>query len=252
MPVLFWQWLGQQPMCKIIALQKNLLEERRRGYGENTILLCEHAPCFTYTHIPFQNALRMPQEEFEKMGIPAFLVSRGGGMAFHGPGQITAYFILELSDRALTILSLGRMFEHIAQNTLAHFGIKTTPASADAQLINNSSARGAWVEGKRKIMQRGLGVRCGRTGYAVTQFGFALNVSVDLSYYTTIYPCELDIEMTSMEKELGFAVAVKDVLPRLIDAIAYEFFPYDIQEKKPPNTMAVFAFYSARIREKSS
>lgn len=233
MSIIFWQWLGTKPMSDILAFQHKLFQDTAEARGENKILLCEHIPCFTYTKTPFSASLRIPQETFEKMDIPAVWVSRGGGAAFHGPGQITAYFILELSDHALNVLSLGRMLERITQNTLAHFGIKTTPTSTDARFINNASTRGAWVEGKRKIMQRGLGIRRGRTGYAVTQFGFALNVSTDLSYYTAIYPCELDIEVTSMEKELGRAVTVHDVLPHLIDAIAYEFFPYELEETNP-------------------
>lgn len=233
MPAILWEWHGLQDIGDIITLQHKLVEKRMRGDGKDRILFCEHSPCFTYTRIPFWKSLRTSSyEAWEKITIPAVWEQRGGGAAFHGPGQIIAYVILELSDPALHTISLGRMFESVAQNTLARFGIKTTPTARDPNLAKNPSARGAWIDGKRKIMQRGLGVRRGRRGYAVTQFGFALNVSVDLSYYDAIYPCELDIEMTSMEKELGHAVTVHDVLPHLIDAIAYEFFPYELKESK--------------------
>lgn len=228
---IFWRWHGLETVANIITLQHKLVEERMRGDGQDRILLCEHIPCFTYTRAPFWKSLRTPSyEAWKKLDIPAIFTRRGGGATFHGPGQITAYIIIELSDHALNVPSLGRMFESIAQHTLARFGIKTTPTAQYPLLAKNPSARGAWVDGKRKIMQRGLRIQRGRRGYAVTQFGFALNVSVNLFYYAAIYPCGLDIEMTSMEKELGHTVAIKDVLPCLIDAIAYEFFPYELRE----------------------
>ena len=152
MPVLFWQWLGTRPIGEVLALQHTFFRRIACGQEGNMLILCEHTPCFTYTREPFSESLRIPKETFEKMSIPALRVLRGGGTAFHGPGQITAYFILELSDIALNFVSLGYMFECIARDTLAHFDIPTTPTSTHPDVAKNFSARGAWADGKRKIM----------------------------------------------------------------------------------------------------
>lgn len=44
--------------------------------------------------------------------------------------------------------------------------------------------------------------------------GFALNVCPDLSAFAQIIPCGIpDADVTSMEKELGHAITIDDVVP---------------------------------------
>jgi len=71
-----------------------------------------------------------------------------------------------------------------------------------------------WTRG-RKMTSVGLSLK----RWVVTH-GMALNVAPDLSYFTLINPCgHPETVMTSMERELGHAPAVREVG----DAFAHHF-----------------------------
>ena len=58
----------------------------------------------------------------------------------------------------------------------------------------------------------------------VTMHGLALNVSVDLKYFSLIIPCGItDKAVTSLEKEIGHTVAMPDVKEILKASIADVF-----------------------------
>ena len=74
---------------------------------------------------------------------------------------------------------------------------------------------GVWLdvgsENARKICA--FGVKSSRW---VTMHGFAFNVNTDLSYFDNIIPCGIvDKQVTSMEKELGKSLNIKEVQERL-------------------------------------
>lgn len=78
---------------------------------------------------------------------------------------------------------------------------------------------GVWIEQQRKICA--IGIRCSRW---VTSHGFALNVANDLRQFECIVPCGIaDREVTSMERELGTAVAIEDVASAVEQAFCAAF-----------------------------
>jgi lipoate-protein ligase B len=75
-----------------------------------------------------------------------------------------------------------------------------------------------WVD-DRKIASIGVHARSW-----VTWHGFALNVSTDLSYFDLMVPCGIpDVQMTSMEKEIGRPVALEEVAEVVIRTFAGRF-----------------------------
>jgi len=81
--------------------------------------------------------------------------------------------------------------------TLADFGL---PAAA------RSGLTGIWT-GRGKIASIGIGVK-----KWITMHGFALNVDCNLSHFSHIIPCGLkDVEMTTMERELGYKICMEEV-----------------------------------------
>ncbi|MFZ3062348.1 MAG: lipoyl(octanoyl) transferase LipB, partial [Actinomycetota bacterium] len=129
--------------------------------------------------------------------IPIFRVNRGGGVTYHGPGQLVGYPIIDLRRHGRDIHLYIRKLEEVLVRTLADFGL---PAAA------RSGLTGIWT-GRGKIASIGIGVR-----KWITMHGFALNVACNLSYFSHIIPCGLkDVEMTTMERELGFKISMEEV-----------------------------------------
>jgi lipoyl(octanoyl) transferase len=136
-----------------------------------------------------------------------YKINRGGDITYHGPGQIVGYPILDLDNFFTDIHKYLRYLEESVILTLKDFGIESGRVDA---------LTGVWIEGDdpsraRKICA--LGVKSSRW---VTMHGLALNVNVDLDYFSNIVPCGIDDKaVTSMQKELGYEVDIEDVETKL-------------------------------------
>ena len=78
----------------------------------------------------------------------------------------------------------------------------------------NKGQTGVWIDvngtNPRKICAMGI-----RTSRWVTMHGFALNVNTDLSFFDYIIPCGIaDKSITSIEKELGAAIDIQEVIKK--------------------------------------
>jgi len=88
-------------------------------------------------------------------------------------------------------------------------------------------ATGVWLirEGRLNSKICSIGVKAGRK---ITMHGFAFNVNANLKYFDYINPCGYkNIEMTSIEKELGKKVQIKEVSDLLIENFS-KFFKINI------------------------
>lgn len=178
--------LGRAPYAEAYALQKELLEARIRGEGEDVALIVEHDPVFTL------GRRRGAADNVLVAGdVPVIQVERGGDVTFHGPGQLVVYPILALPPGRQDLHRHLKNLEEIALRACRAFGLD---AARDPRNT------GAWVGG-RKIASVGVACRSW-----VTWHGLALNVNPDMSYFGRINPCGLTSDvMTSMALELGAA-----------------------------------------------
>ncbi|MCJ1356474.1 MAG: hypothetical protein MMC33_006469 [Icmadophila ericetorum] len=101
---------------------------------------------------------------------------RGGQTTFHGPGQLTAYLILDLKKHGLTPRTYVRMLETVTMQTCAHYGIKSF----------TTENPGVWTTEDDKIASVGVHLRRG-----VASHGVGLNISVDLGWFDRIVACGL-------------------------------------------------------------
>jgi lipoyl(octanoyl) transferase len=117
------------------------------------------------------------------------------------------YPILDLEKIYTDIGRYLRNLEEVIILTIAEYGIKGERSAGET---------GVWIEpgvmGKeRKICA--IGVRCSRW---ITMHGFALNVNTDLNYFNFIIPCGIqNKQVTSIEKETGYAVDYEEVKEKL-------------------------------------
>jgi lipoyl(octanoyl) transferase len=208
------QDLGLCSYKEVWDLQKNIHADRIAGKDQDTLLLVEHTPVYTFGKNADENHLLQHYPE----NVPIFHIERGGDITFHGPGQLVGYPILDLNNYKKSISWYMRSLEEVIIDTLDIYGLVA---------IRKDGLTGVWI-GDEKIAA--LGVRISRW---VTMHGFALNVNTDLNYYDGIIPCGiLEYGVTSMEKLLDHKISMDDIKNNLISCFRNIF----INELIPMNS----------------
>ena len=197
-PEIVCRWLGRVSFAAALALQEELVAEKiADAAAPDTLLLLEHEPVFTIGRTPDQTSLR----EAARLPHPVVQINRGGQATYHGPGQLVGYPILDLQTRGQDLHRYLRALESLLIATCAAFGVTAT---------RRAGLTGVWI-GERKLASIGVGVR-----RWIAMHGFALNVSGPLDGFAHIVPCGIaGVEMTSIERECGRAVAVEEVAARV-------------------------------------
>jgi lipoyl(octanoyl) transferase len=199
--------IGTCPYADALALQEELVARKIAGDADDYLLLLEHEPVYTLGRGADTADLRGADTA---LGIPAFRIGRGGGVTFHGPGQLVAYPIIRLAY-GRDVHRYVRSLEEVLIRTCAAFQIAAQ---------RHDGLTGVWV-GAAKIASIGVGVR-----RWTTLHGVALNVSTDLRFFSQVVACRMpDVLMTSMGLELGTAPAMADVR-RTFEAAFRSVFGY--------------------------
>jgi len=179
----------------------------KQSLTPNYLLFCEHPHVYTLGKSGHLDNLLMSQAELANQNIDYFHINRGGDITYHGYGQVVGYPILDLDNFFTDIHKYLRLLEEMIILTLAEYGIR---AGRIPQLT------GVWIDYEEQINPRKICAMGVRTSRWVTMHGFALNVNTDLNYFNNIVPCGItDKAVTSMEKELGYKVAMAEVEAKL-------------------------------------
>ena len=91
---------GLTPYTRGHDLMRDLASRRLRGEDPDTLILLEHEPVFTAVSAMQPDHLRWTDRAIRAAGAPLVAADRGGSVTFHGPGQLVAYPVLHLGDRA--------------------------------------------------------------------------------------------------------------------------------------------------------
>ena len=182
--------LGLIPYGEALDIQYKLLEKRKNGEIENTLLLLEHPPVLTLGTRGEYNNIYLPTEELKRQGVEIFEVNRGGDVTYHGPGQIVGYPIFDLKDFGKDTRAFVQKIEQSIISLLQkEYGI-------DAH-GETDKYTGVWVNDK-KITAIGIAIR-----KWITMHGFAFNVNTNLEHFKWINPCGLSKGVTSVEELIG-------------------------------------------------
>ncbi len=189
------RWLGRVSYDDALALQRQVHADRVDGRAPDTLLLLEHDSTYTAGRAAEAAHFLVSPEDLERAGHAVRETTRGGDVTWHGPGQLVAYPIVDLSDvRAgmrRDIHAYLRCLEDVLIGTCAEFGVEAW---------REEGRTGAWSRGG-KI--GAIGIRVARW---VTHHGIALNVNPDLSHFDAIVPCGLQgAAVTSIQRELARA-----------------------------------------------
>ncbi len=200
--------LGTIGYQEALQIQRRLVEIVSQGLFD-VLLLLQHPPCLTIGRFRGSEDIVVPVETLAEEGIAVFHTDRGGGITYHGPGQLIGYPILNLGKNRLGIRQYIWKLEEVSLKTLSDLGIygRRIPKYP-----------GVWV-GEEKICSIGL-----RIIQQVAMHGFALNVNPDFRHFEFIRPCGItDKKMTSISKLLGYEVEVEDIKESLLRAFSQAF-----------------------------
>jgi lipoyl(octanoyl) transferase len=190
--------LGVLPYAEALELQADLIVKRRAGDISDTLLLLEHPHVITMGSGAHEEHVLVSEAEREQMGIELFKAGRGGDVTYHGPGQLIAYPILDLKPGRKDIHAYLRDLESVVMSVANAYGVEGERSTAGT---------GVWTS-QGKLAAIGVRVSSGW----ITSHGIALNVSSDLSYFSTIVPCGIRGHgVTSLERELGTTLGVSAV-----------------------------------------
>ncbi len=181
------------------------------------IWLCEHPPTFT------QGLAGKPEHILGAGDIPVVQTNRGGQVTYHGPGQITAYPLIDLKRAGYFVKEYVYKLEEATLRTLAHFGItghrvRTAPGIY-VRLNDPQSHIGIGLAGINDLAETvftrerlgkvaALGIKVSRH---YTYHGVALNVAMDLEPFSRINPCGYKGLQTVDMKTLGVNASLPDV-----------------------------------------
>jgi lipoyl(octanoyl) transferase len=199
--------LGVVPYDAALAMQRQLVEERRAGHIPDLLLLLQHPAVITLGVKGDGGRANIVATDarLAELGIAVHETGRGGDVTYHGPGQIVGYPILDLKPDRCDVHRYVRDLEDVMIRVCADYGVT-------AGRIKGLT--GAWV-GAEKI--GAIGVRLSRW---ITMHGFAFNVSTDLDHFKLIVPCGIsDRGVTSLERATGRSLSFSEVE----DAVAGRF-----------------------------
>ncbi|HHF2920021.1 lipoyl(octanoyl) transferase LipB [Vibrio sp. VGrn 2] len=196
--------LGRQDYEPVWKAMHEFTDQRTEETPDE-VWLVEHNPVFT------QGQAGKAEHLINTGDIPVVQSDRGGQVTYHGPGQLVAYFLLNLRRKKLGVRDLVTTIENLVINTLKAYNIDSA-ARPDAP--------GVYVEGK-KICSLGLRIRKGCSFH-----GLALNVNMDLTPFLRINPCGYEgMEMVQVSQFGGpdnVEAVEKQLIEELVTLLDYE------------------------------
>jgi lipoate-protein ligase B len=202
-------YLGIVPYEVALKLQQRLMWARAESKIGDVLLLLQHPPVFTTGRFRGGEDIIVPPETLTQDGITVFHTNRGGGITYHGPGQLVGYPILNLKENDLGVREYIQKLEATMIKLLLGLGIHGRRVA---------EYPGVWV-GEKKVCSLGIHV-----SHHITTHGFALNVSNDLQYFQYVRPCGLSGEvMTSVSELLGHWVAMERIIEKLLPSFSEVF-----------------------------
>lgn len=175
------RWLSGQPDYHQVWQAMQQYTNQRTPDCPDEIWYLEHAPVYTL------GQAAKPEHVLNPQSIPVVQTDRGGQVTYHGPGQLTAYCLIDLRRQGIYVKEYIARLEQAIIRTLAHFGIAA---------CGKEKAPGVYVHGEQisyssyaadelvKIAALGVKIRNG-----CSYHGLSLNVAMDLQPFTGINPC---------------------------------------------------------------
>ena len=182
-----------------IGLMKSLQKQRIEEEINDTMLILEHPEIVTVGPRARNDGISAPP------GYETFPVDRGGGLTWHGEGQIVCYPIFKWNlDGEDSVASIISKIEDWVISSLTELDI---PARKDERM------QGVWV-GQHKICSIGLSFL-----RWTSRHGFTINVDTPPGRVENLSGCGLGAATTTSLARLGYKITKKEIISVLLDSI---------------------------------
>ena len=200
-PTLEWDILpGLTPYAETLARMETRAAAIRAGQAAEAIWLVEHPPSYTA-------GTSARAEDLRDARFPVFEAGRGGQWTYHGPGQRTAYVMLDLQRPhggvpARDVRAFVAGLEAWLILALAHFGVRGE---------RREGRVGIWVADQATGQEAKIGAIGVRVTRWVSWHGVALNVAPDLGHFGGIVPCGIAEHGVTSLQALGIPASMAEV-----------------------------------------
>ncbi len=207
--------LGRLPYAGIEQAMRDFTAARGKDTADE-LWLVEHEPVFTLGLAARAEHLLAPGD------IPVVQTQRGGQVTYHGPGQVTAYPLVDLARLCIYVKEYVHRLEEAVLRTLASYGVtghrvRGAPGiyvrladPFDHAMLPPAAPGQDPFAGLGKIAA--LGIKVTRSH---AYHGLALNVAMDLEPFTRINPCGYAGLRTVDLRTLGVAARWDETAARL-------------------------------------
>ncbi|MHA1303587.1 MAG: lipoyl(octanoyl) transferase LipB [Candidatus Heimdallarchaeaceae archaeon] len=200
---------------KALKIQQKIREikEKDREYDNFVMVLQHDPPVFTIGRKGSRDEIIVSDKILKNEGIKIVPVQRGGRVTYHGPGQLVAYFLLDLIQLGIPIPIFVSNMEQTVITTIRNYGIDG---------FRRDGYPGVWVKTNNTIAKiAAIGARASKK---ITSHGLALNVNTNMNHFQMIIPCGItDYEPISIEQILGKKVNMHDVYKTFEESFEISF-----------------------------
>ncbi|HEY8610210.1 MAG TPA: lipoyl(octanoyl) transferase LipB [Roseomonas sp.] len=204
------EWLISEdriPVPDALAAMEARVAGIRAGTAREAVWLVEHPPSYTA-------GTSARAEGLLDTRFPTYEAGRGGQWTYHGPGQRTAYVMLDLTRRHGTVPARDvRAYVHGLEEwmirALDRFNIRGE---------RREGRVGIWVQDRTSGTEAKIGAIGVRVSRWVSWHGIALNVEPDLSHFGGIVPCGISEHGVTSLHALGIPATIEEADSALMAA----------------------------------
>jgi lipoate-protein ligase B len=187
---------GNASHSDVDHLMVGLQEQRIDDKIPDTLIFVEHPEIVTIGRRGMLDGLEAPN------GFASSNVDRGGGITWHGPGQLVGYPVFKWQEES--IRKVITIIEEWIIISLDKLGIKA---------VRNEAMQGVWYE-DQKIASIGLAF-----SKWVSRHGFDINLATPSGRIESVEGCGLPIGKHTSLSSFGFDISIKQMQDILIETM---------------------------------
>ena len=187
---------GNASHSDVDHLMVDLQEKRIDDKISDTLIFVEHPEIVTIGRRGMLDGLEAPD------GFASSSVDRGGGITWHGPGQLVGYPVFKWQEE-----SIRKVITQIEEWIIISLD------KLEIKAVRNETMQGVWYE-DQKIASIGLAF-----SKWVSRHGFDINLATPLGRIESVEGCGLPVGKHTSLSQFGFDISIKQMQDILLETM---------------------------------